>query len=67
MLNALTLMAPGVTTSFKPLLLNTYANCHLLDGNQEEAKKLWQQIKDLDANYLKNQPANNPLKKAFGE
>lgn len=67
MLDALTLMAPGVTTSFKPLLLNTYANCHLLDGNQEEAKKLWQQIKDLDANYLKNQPANNPLKKAFGE
>lgn len=67
MLDALTLMAPGITTSFKPMLLNTYANCHLLDGKQAEAKKLWQQIKELDANYFKNQPDSNPLKKAFGE
>ena len=67
MLDALTLMAPAITTANKPLLLNTYANCHLLDGKQEEAKKLWQQIKNLNPNYFKSQPANNPLKKAFGE
>ena len=67
MLDALTLMAPAITTANKPLLLNTYANCHLLDGKQEEAKKLWQQIKNLNPNYFKSQPANNPLKKTFGE
>ena len=66
-LDALTLIAPEITTPHKPMLLNAYARCHLLDGDQKEAKKLWQQIKELDAEYFKRQPDSDPLKKAFGE
>ncbi len=66
-LDALTLMAPAVTSQNKPLLLNCRANCYLLNGDKDSAKELWQQIKDVNPDYLKNQPADNPLKKAFGE
>ncbi len=43
------------------------ANCYLLEGDKENARKLWQQIKDLNADYMRNQPDSNPLKKMFGD
>jgi tetratricopeptide (TPR) repeat protein len=66
-LDFLTLMAPELTTKNKALLLNCRGNCYLLDGNKENARKMWQQIKELDADFFKKQPADVPLKKEFGE
>ena len=66
-LDALTLMAPAMTSQNKPMLLNCRGNCYLLDGDKENAQKLWQQIKDINTDYFKKQPDDNPLKKAFGE
>ena len=66
-LDFLTLMAPELTQKNKPLLLNCRGNCYLLDGNKESAQKMWQQIKELDADFFKKQSADSPLKKEFGE
>ncbi|MBR1934378.1 MAG: hypothetical protein IJ841_11945 [Prevotella sp.] len=66
-LDALALIAPAIAAQQKTVMLSCRAKCYLLDGDNEGARKLWQQIKDTDANYMKNQPADDPLKKAFGE
>ena len=66
-LDALTLMAPAMTSQNKPMLLNCRGNCYLLDGDKDNARQLWQQIKDINADYFKKQPDSNPLKEAFGE
>ena len=66
-LDALTLVAPAMTAQQKPLLLNCRAKCHLLKGNRDEARKLWQQIKETAPNFFKKQPDDNPLKQLFGE
>jgi len=66
-LDALTLMAPSMTSQNKTLLLHCRANCYLLNGDKDNARKLWQQVKDLDPNFFKKQPADNPLKMEFGE
>ncbi len=66
-LDALTLMAPVVASQSKPMLLNCRGNCYLLLGNTESAKKLWKQIKEIDADYFKKQPDDDLLKKTFGE
>ena len=65
-LDALTLMAPAMTSQNKPMLLNCRGNCYLLDGDKESARKLWQQIKDINPDYFNKQPDFNPLKQAFG-
>lgn len=66
-LDFLTLMAPELTTENKAPLLNCRGNCYLMDGNKENAKKMWQQIKELDSDFFKKQSADVPLKKEFGE
>lgn len=66
-LDALTLMAPNMTSQNKKLLLHCRANCYLFNGDKDSARKLWQQVKDLDPNFFKKQPADNPLKMEFGE
>lgn len=66
-LDALTIMAPGIAQGNKPLILKCRGNCYLLNGDKDSARKLWQQLKDLDASFLKNQPDDCPLKQAFGE
>ena len=66
-LDALTLMAPAMTAQQKAMLLSCRAKCYLLDGDTDGARKLWQQIKDTEPDYFKNQPVGDPLKKAFGE
>ena len=66
-LDALTMMAPNMTSQNKPLLLNCRGNCYLLDGDKDNARKLWQQIKEIDPDFFKKQPDDNRLKQSFGE
>ena len=66
-LDALTMMAPNMTSQNKPLLLNCRGNCYLLKGDEDSARKLWQQIKEIDADFFKKQPDDNRLKQSFGE
>ena len=63
----LTLMAPEMAAKNKSMILNCRGNCYLLDGDKEGAKKMWQQIKEKDADFFKNQPADAPLRQTFGE
>ena len=66
-LDALTMMAPNMTSQNKPLLLNCRGNCYLLSGDKDNARKLWQQIKEIDPDFFKKQPDDNRLKQSFGE
>jgi len=66
-LDALTMMAPNMTSQNKPLLLNCRGNCYLLNGDKDSARKMWQQIKEIDADFFKKQPDDNRLKQSFGE
>ena len=66
-LDALTMMAPNMTSQNKPLLLNCRGNCYLLNGDKDSAQKMWQQIKEIDADFFKKQPDDNRLKQSFGE
>ena len=66
-LDAISLMAPGGAENKKVQILETRAKCYLLSGNREMAQKLWQQLKDSDAGYVKNLPGDHPLKSVFGE
>ena len=67
-IDALALIAPFLTSNQqKPQLLKCRGNCYLLLGDKENARKLWQQIKELNKDFFKNQPDLSPLKKEFGE
>ena len=66
--DALALMAPFLTfEQNKSMLLRCRGNCYLLLGDKENARKLWQQIKEKDKDFFKREPAVSPLKKEFGE
>lgn len=67
-LDALTLMSPFIASgSNKPMLLECRGNCYLLNGDKENARKLWQQIKEINPNYFKDKRVEAPLKTEFGE
>jgi len=67
-IDALALIAPFLTSNQqKPQLLKCRGNCYLLLGDKENARKLWQQIKELNKDFFKNQPDLLPIKKEFGE
>ncbi len=66
-LDAYTLMAPSMVSQQKPIILNIRGKCYLLNGDTESAKKIWQQLKDTNPEFVKKQPSDNPMKKAFGE
>ena len=67
-LDALTLVSPFLTSgSNKPVLLECRGNCYLLLGDKENARKLWQQVKDINPNYFKEKRIEAPLKTEFGE
>ena len=67
-LDALTLMSPFLTSGGTKLsLLECRGNCYLLLGDKESARKLWQQVKDINPNYFKEKRIEAPLKTEFGE
>ena len=67
-LDALTLVSPFLASgSNKPVLLECRGNCYLLLGDKENARKLWQQVKDINPNYFKEKRIEAPLKNEFGE
>lgn len=66
-LDAVALMAPAMVEQNKMLVLQCRAKCYLLQGNKDDARKLWQQMKETDADYCKNLPDDHPLKQTFGE
>ena len=67
-LDALTLMVPFLTSgATKASLLECRGNCYLLLGDKESARKLWQQVKDINPNYFKEKRIEAPLKTEFGE
>ena len=67
-LDAVELMAPGTATApqMKNMIMECRGNCYLLNGNKEEAHKLWKMIKDMNPDFFKN-GEGRPLKEAFGE
>ena len=67
-LDALTLISPFLTSgSNKPQILECRGNCYLLLGDKDNARKLWQQVKEINPNYFKNKRVESPLKNEFGE
>ena len=67
-LDALTLMAPFLTSEQqRPMILRCRGNCYLLLGDKESARKMWQQIKDMNKDFFKDQPDHIAIKKEFGE
>ena len=66
-LDALTLMAPDVASQNKAQILNCRGNCYLHSGDKESARKMWQQIKDINPDHFKNDLNSNPLKQEYGE
>lgn len=48
-LDALTLMTPAMTAQQKPMILKCRANCYLLKGDNKNADKLLQQVKELES------------------
>lgn len=63
----LPLVAPNMAAQNKLNILNCRGNCYLLNGDKESAKKMWQQVKEADANFFNQQSDKNPLTKAFGK
>ena len=63
----LPLVAPNMAAQNKLNILNCRGNCYLLNGDKESAKKMWQQVKEADANFFNLQSDKNPLTKAFGK
>ena len=67
-LDALALISPFLMSGRnKPQLLECRGNCYLLLGDKENARKLWQQVKDINPNYFKEKRIEAPLKTEFGE